>query len=175
MAQQLRANPTLRWGLTFGVIAGLVSVGQFALPYAAPGTAAASIAGAAVFIVLLGLYFVAGILAGRRAGSTSSGGLAGLLAGVVATIIGGAVTILIVAVAPHTYAQAAGLGHLATPRRVLVALAFAGMLRGLLVQGSCGAGLGALGGLIGASRPHTLPPSEQRPAGATAAQPSGKR
>jgi hypothetical protein len=178
MGQQTGGREAVKWGLIFGVIVGLISVLQSLVPYVVADQLSASLIAIAVFVGYLILYFLAGMLTARRVGSTGSGAFAGLLAGIIATAVGGIINIAIIALNPGAYARASGLESLNAPRHILVALAFAGLLRGVLVHGSFGAALGALGGLVGRSghrsgmvTTNAMPPHDS-PVGYPA-QPSG--
>ncbi|HEX6121663.1 MAG TPA: hypothetical protein VFY89_00810, partial [Ktedonobacterales bacterium] len=101
MAIPRTGNPTLRNGLLFGMILGLLGVANTALQWATGAeravvrttngvtsvtvldTGSSALLGCVLFLALLALTFVAGMLTARGTGSVGAGTLTGLLTGVV--------------------------------------------------------------------------------------------
>jgi hypothetical protein len=119
------------------------------------------LAGIILFFVNLGLYLLAGMFAARQTGSVGSGSVAGMLAGALAGVVGAAITI-------GTYATGLQLPGLtgSTPippeqYQFFIIVVAVGAVMGVAFDIGYGAGLGALGGLIGRSsyeRTHPIPP-----------------
>lgn len=160
-AQQGR--PALRYGLIFGaIIAVLVIINSF-LPAQVSASGAPDIArgglGCLFFLVYLALFFVAGMLAARRTGKAGTGSLAGLLAGAIGIILFVVLGVIAILNTPDSVWQKAldqaraqnpsvnlTLQQMKTTAEVFAIVAF--VLIYLAAIG-VGAGLGALGGLVG--------------------------
>jgi len=153
-------NPSVRAGVIYGAIGGVIVYIQVALA-AAVGTPAspgplrsnqgisglASFVGLALSIYGLLIYVFAGRLAARQTGTVISGAIAGLVAGVVASIITAPLTVILASVAPEL---AAGVDQLATLGGTLSGAALVIVwIAGSILSFGLDAGLGALGGLLG--------------------------
>ncbi len=171
MATQRTGNPIIRNSLLFGALLGLLGLGN-ALPQWRTGaegvlvhttngvtsvtvtdTGPSALLGCVVFLALLVLTFVAGMLTARKNGSVGSGAVTGLLVGIVGTLVGSVahLLILVVGVAPNLQAPAGGPMTQSQVRTVLIGITVVGAIFGLLLTGGLGAGMGALGGLVGAN------------------------
>jgi hypothetical protein len=155
-----RRNPSVRAGVIYGAIGGVVLYVQVVL-VASVGTAASpgplrsnqGISGLVGFVALalsiygLLIYVFAGRLAARQTGTVASGAIAGLVAGVVASVVTAPLTFILASVAPEL---AAGVDQLATLGGSLsgAALVMASIVGSILSLG-LDAGLGVLGGLLG--------------------------
>jgi hypothetical protein len=155
---QRSGNPAVRYGLIFGgIIAALVLVDILARAgsgvVAGGGNAVGGLGClfALISIVLLG---AAGWMAARATGRTGSGAIAGLLAGLVGSAILAITLIVLVLVLPQSdftsvvTSQGRHLAPAEARRVVTIAIIFFDAILVLVVVG-LGAGLGALGGLIG--------------------------
>ena len=147
MLQQYFGGPALKWGLIFGAVAAAVGILEVALPYVVKAPTVQDIGSSIAFAILLVVYFAAGLLATRDTGKISSGAIAGLLAAAIGELIGGLVGIGLIVASPQAYAVANG-EQLNMPANVLLTVAIMGILMGVLIYGTFGAGLGALGGLL---------------------------
>lgn len=182
MTPQKTGHPALRNGLIFGAILGALGLGNTLIQWAAGAyhlagtfdrgtgfssvsinnTGGTSFLGCVVFLAMLALTFIAGMLAARGTHRVGSGAIAGLLTGVFGGLISGVGSIVVMAVVvvpsleiPANVAlEPAQVGTL-----VVAAIIFAAILM-LLVDTGIGAGMGALGGLLGAKNRHeALPPA----------------
>lgn len=140
-----------RVGVRFGIIIGIVSavlgaadsilaVIDRSTGYSVPGL---PLAGCVIFLALLVLWFEGGDVAARQAGRVSVGAVAGAIAG----FLGG------IGVGFGSPVAEIQNGKLLSPAAfgVIVGIVFTILVAGLLFLG-VGAGVGALGGLLGKSR-----------------------
>jgi hypothetical protein len=167
MPTQRTGNPTVRNGLMFGAILGMLGAANeliqwltgadSALVHNVNGvtsvtvndTGSSALLGCVVFLALLGLTFIAGMITARSIGIVGSGALIGSVVGLV---------VAVAALAPGLEAPA-GSTH-AQVVALLVVSAVVGAIFGLVVDAGVGAGMGALGGLIGANGyRQSLPPT----------------
>lgn len=142
---RLRTNPALKWGLIFGVALGILGAVNTLLLFNGAG----GIGGLPQFVVVLAVFFAAGLLTTRETGDVTQGAIAGLTAGALATGLGGLTDIVLAIVAPHAYAYIANLDRLADRPDRLVLTALFALVISLLEYGIFGGGVGALGGLAG--------------------------
>jgi|SRR5690349_18818186 len=157
MNRDLLRIPAIRSGIQYGLIGGAVELVLLLLE-AANGTASAPgvlhnasgfISVVAVALSLYGIliYAFAGRLAAKQTGTIRSGALAGLVAAIVAGVISLILTPLQVLLAPATLdfmsQMESGGGALTGGAFVAVQLLLT------LIDLGFGAGLGALGGLVG--------------------------
>jgi hypothetical protein len=163
-----KQSAVVRWGLTFGLImAALGSAsafgsrllqetlisGQTTPEQVAPTAGIALLVGCGLDLVYLALFFVAGIMAARQSGSVGAASLAGLLAGGVGALINSVASLIMTFVFPNTLATSTTVNVLNTNSSAYLIVGFVvGLLFGLVLWGALGAGLGALGGLIGQSQ-----------------------
>ncbi len=163
-------HPVVRAGLIFGLIVGVLRAAdlgagvavelvfgnqlsdpQIFASQALPYLLLISLASFLLFFVALALYLLAGVFAARETGGVGSGSIAGLIAGAIAGVIGAAITIGVYAsgLNPTT----SSLTTPADPSASTVLLIFAIMssVVGIALDIGFGAGMGALGGLIGKS------------------------
>ncbi len=154
MAQQpRRTGRGFLWGLLFGAallaldaINRLVVRGGALRLRRAPlgaGVLGVTLDAALLFVVALALYFLAGFVAARRSQSLAAGIVAGLTAGVLVGVVGAALA-LVLAIRLRDV-RGAGL-HILLPRLTLL-----NALLLLLRSSAIGAGMGALGALVGAA------------------------
>ncbi len=151
--------PAIRWGVIFGVIIGIIGIVDNVIIRAAFGSVLSSgnqqqlvnasgglLALSCVPCLLyLALLFVSGIFPARDSGRVSQGAIGGLIAGVVGEIISGIVGLILDAINPMTIPSSAGTTSTISP----VGLGAVGLIIALVILGALGAGLGALGGLVG--------------------------
>jgi hypothetical protein len=147
MIERVRQSAPLRWGLICGGIAGVATIVQGVLPFVALSEGADRVASYSIFLLYLALYFVAGLLTVRSGQTVTQGALAGLVAAVVSQALGGLVLVGIVIAKPLDYATSIGQPKLANESWALVLTAVMGLAIALMVYGTFGAALGALGGL----------------------------
>jgi hypothetical protein len=148
MIHQVRGSITLRWGLLFGGVAAIAAIVQGILPFIALSDGANRAASYGIFLLFLALYFAAGLLTVRAGESTTTGAIAGLIVALVSQVVGGLVVVGIVIAAPLAYAKSIGQQDYAKNPAALVLTAVMGLGIALLVYGTFGAALGALGGLL---------------------------
>lgn len=161
MQQQRPSHPAVRWGLIFGGVMALLSVmiGLGRVSTENQDTVNNGFAALECLYVLISLVvlFVAGILASKQTGRVATGVLAGLFAGVIGgltltvfIIIWGATvnTDQIVRVMNNS---SSSLGS-SDPRSVALLVSFIFSVVAILFLVGIGAGVGALGGLIGRSQ-----------------------
>lgn len=171
MPQPSSSGAVMRNGLIFGGILGALYIGNTlvqwltgayaptsqvnggitSVNFASTGISAVFTCG--VFLALLGLTFVAGMLATRRTGSVGDGSLAGLVAGAMGALVGGVTNIVVILtlVAPGYQPPADSVLSQSQMQQFLVGGAILGVVGGLALDAGLGAGLGALGGLVGKS------------------------
>lgn len=170
MPPQRTGSLALRNGLIFGAILGVLGVGNTLIQWVMGAyhlmgrttngfssvnfndTGAPSLLGCVVFLAMLALTFAAGALTAHGTGKVGSGAIAGLLTGVFGGLIGGIGSVAVIAllVAPSLSIPP---DVSMTPDQVetlVVALVAALSIFVLLVEIGVGAGIGALGGLVGA-------------------------
>jgi len=109
----------------------------------------AALVGCAIFLVTLGIFFLAGIFTARQTGTISSGVFAGMLAGGTGPLVGGVVGIVLNQLYPIGAAVASN-PYAPTPDSSLALVTgIIGGIFGVAFDVGLGAGLGALGALIG--------------------------
>jgi hypothetical protein len=166
-------NAVVRWGVLFGLImallgsaasigarlltGSLISSGPLALRNV---TLAALLTGCALDLVYLALFFVAGILTARQTGSVGSGALAGLFAGGVGALLSGVVSVTLAVVFPRTFSDYVEIQTTVTAALASIVI---GSVVGLVIWSGLGAGLGALGALIGQSQFRAAHPELAQP------------
>jgi hypothetical protein len=153
MVESVRASATLRWGLVLGTAAGVVAIVQGLLPFFALSDGADRVASYTVFLVYLALYFASGLLTVREGQSLTAGAIAGLLVAVISQALAGLVMLGVALAAPLAYARSIGQVAYAKQPAMLALTAAMGLLIALMVYGSFGAALGALGGLVLPAKP----------------------
>jgi hypothetical protein len=148
MIERVRGSAVLRWGLLLGGIGGLAAIGQALQPFVALSAGVDRAATYSAFLIYLALYFAAGVLTVRAGRPVSLGAIAGLLVAVVSQALGGLVLVGIVLAAPLAYARSIGQEAYAKDPGALALTAVMGLVIALLVYGTFGAAMGALGGLV---------------------------
>lgn len=185
MAQQMAQQPSprgliLRNGLIFGALIALVAVigvginwqlGAYSyhtdpltgVPTSGASAGASLISSCGSFIVDLALTFVAGMLTARKSGSVGAASLTGLVAGLLGALVGGIIGIVAVlaVVAPSIHIPAGSGISQSTMSGIIVGAAIGGVVLGLLVDGGIGAGVAALGGLVGRGSYEQANPPQQ--------------
>jgi hypothetical protein len=156
-------NPTIRLSLLFGVSAGILdSLNDIFLAahlHVSDSTQAAlSIVG---LVTIFAVPFVSGLMTSRGTGTIKSGAVAGLLTGLVGSLTDGTIYVVALAIDPNVFTQAVTqeLG-ISVPsslqgqlNQFAMGSALEGVCCGAVVWMAIGAGLGALGGLIGNALP----------------------
>ena len=148
MIERVHGSAVLRWGLLLGGIGGLAAIGQGLLSFVALSDGADRAATYGALLLYLALYFAAGVLVVRAGRPVSLGAIAGLLVAVVSQALGGLVLVGIVIAAPLAYARSIGQASYAKDPGALALTAIMGLVIALVVYGTFGAAMGALGGLI---------------------------
>lgn len=162
----------LRYGLLCGVaiaVVGLANVGFFALNRADvmnslfidgmflpndTNTALEAITSYVTVLVTLGLAFYAGMRAAYYTGKTSAGALTGLIAGTIGSL--GQMVIAVYIIASTTQTRVVGGSLNVTAQNIPIFLFLAALfvgIAGVATDAVLCAIVGAIGGLIGASRP----------------------
>lgn len=182
MAIQRTGSHVFRNGLIFGAVLGLFGVGNTLIQWitgsyqlagrstenfssvSLNNTGGSSILGCLVFLAMLALTFIAGALTARGTGQVGSGTLAGLLAGVFGGLIGGIASVLVMAflIAPGLEIPAGASWTPPQARGFAIVITAGVSFLVLLAEMGFGAGMGALGGLVGSSgkrKPLPLPPT----------------
>jgi hypothetical protein len=140
-----QGNPALKWGLIFGLPLGVLgAINTLLLFKGAPG-----VGNLPQFVVVMVIFFAAGLLAARETGEVAKGGLAGLIGATLATALSGLLDVVLVLVAPRAYAFMAGFDKLGNQPGTLLLTVIFGLLISLIVYAAFGCAVGALGGLAG--------------------------
>ena len=153
------SKAAIRWGIIFGVIIGIIGIVDNVIIRAALGPVLTSgdqqrivnasgglLALSCVPCLLyLALLFVSGIFPARDTGNVAQGAIGGLIAGFVGVLISGVAGLILDAVNPMTISTSAGTTSSINP----VGLGVVGVVIDLVILSALGAGLGALGGLVG--------------------------
>ena len=171
MPPQQTGRPALRNGLIFGAILAAVGLGNSLIQWLAGAyvvsthavngftsvnvndTGPTAFLGCVVFLAVLALTFVAGMLAARRTGKVGTGSIAGLIAGAFSALVGGTLSLVvnIVLVAPALQVPAASTMTPSQVQALFIGTTVAGLILRLFFDSGVGAGMGALGGLLGAN------------------------
>lgn len=174
-----KRNAIVRWGLTFGLIMaalgsasavgsrlleGSLISGETTPEQVLPTAGVALLIGCGLDLVYLALFFVAGIMTARESGSVGAASLAGLLAGGVGALVNSAVSVTLLLVYPTTLSALSTTSTLDSDTgAIVIASAVIGGVFSLLIWGGLGAGLGALGGLIGQNQFRAAHPELAQP------------
>lgn len=145
-----------RWGFIFGGSAGALGIiAAVAAPALSNG---AGLLLDAVFVLLvLALYFLAGLLVARQTGAVGAAALGGLVAGIFSAILREIAAIFVVLSRPFPELNTSGLDP-STYQSIFVIGVIVGAVLVLLLFAGLGAGLAALGGLAGRPRTTMLYP-----------------
>ncbi len=156
-----QGNPAVKWGLIFGgllLIVGLINLGiQYATGSLDPNAATALAAqpgriglllglGCLFFLIEVGLFFLAGMFTARENGRVGSAAIAGLIAGVVYAIVGAIVEVLTL---NGRLSQALPNASAARLHSIFIVVVIIVVLLVFVFSGGIGAGIAALGGLVG--------------------------
>jgi hypothetical protein len=147
MTERIRGSAVLRWGLALGAAAAVIALVQGLLPFFALSDSVDRAATYTAFLLYMALYFVAGLLTAREGRPVTAGAIAGLLVAVLSQAAAGLVVLCVVLAAPLAYARSIGQASYAQHPAALALTAALGLLIALMVYGSFGAAVGALGGL----------------------------
>ncbi len=154
--QQQSGNPAVRQGLAFGGLIALVSfvqsvtqflVGGVDAVVGSAGSRSVPGLGAIAFLADLALLFLAGMFTARQNGKVGSATIAGLIAGVLGGLVAGIIVVIGLAVGPIPPTPTAS-GIQITRSLLILGGVFAAIFIWLFYAG-LGAGVGAIGGLIG--------------------------
>lgn len=156
--QQWSKNPAVRQGVIFGGLIILVDMIQDSIQFVVGGAGAVTNQGNSrgvpglgtiVFLIGLGLLFLAGMFTARQNGKVDSASVAGFLAGVIGGLFGVVIAAVILATGPISTAGTSTDSQI--PRSALIIGVIFGSIIVALVYAGLGAGLGAIGGLVGRS------------------------
>jgi hypothetical protein len=151
----------MRTGLLYGAIIAVLGAISSGVSYATGdyaaglagknGTGISTALGAVVFILSIVLLIVAGRAAASATGKVGSGAVSGLSAGAIAAVVGGVISSVLIFITPITEVPASAASRLtldqyATGLRIATV---ATSVVAILVYAGVGAGIGALGGLMG--------------------------
>jgi hypothetical protein len=160
-------NPAVKWGLIFGgllILLALINLGiEFATgtltaaaspsPLASMNIGASLLQGCLVFLIELALFFVAGLLTARENGRIGSAAIAGVIAGALAGVVGAIIAAVTLLSRPLATVVPTGLNMtLEGYHTFLLVVAIIGAILGLALDIGIGAGMAALGGLVGRSQ-----------------------
>lgn len=126
-----------------------------------------AIAGCVGFLIALTLQFVSGMMTARKTGGVGSAALTGLVTGAFGSLIGGGVGLVMdfLVVIPALVSLASSLGqNPAQYQQSQTVSDIVGAIFSVVVYAGIGAGLGALGGLVGRNsyqQAHPAPSYEQ--------------
>src|SRR5260370_1764132 len=149
MARRGGAAFIWKWGAISGVVLGVIQIIISLLPLGSLKTILD------VLVWLIG-FFVLGLFAARQTGRVRTGALVGLVAGLIGALIG-RVLFVIIQISTNDQQITPALNHAAATGSIspgeLHTVAVVGIVIGLVVLGALelglGAGIGALGGLVG--------------------------
>ena len=153
-------NPAFKYALMIGGGLGVIGALNALLALTPMGLAVRGLVGILIFLVALAGFLVTGMLTARQTGTVGSGAISGLLAGIIYAVIAYVVNAVVVILDPSAITSAlnTALGPsgaanppLPTQQLVLISAVVDVVCGGLLLAG-IGAGMGALGGLIGQSQ-----------------------
>lgn len=154
--QQQSGSPVVRQGLIFGGLIILLSIIQSVTQFLVGGVDALTGSagsrsvpglGVIVFLADLTLLFLAGMFTARLNGKVGSATLAGLLAGVLGGLAAGIIIVIALAVGKIPPTPASSNVHIT--RSVLILGGVIAAIFVVLLYAALGAGVGAIGGLIG--------------------------
>lgn len=149
-------SPALRQGLILGIILAVVAIGfGFISPYLGLGAALNS-------VIVLAIYLVFGLLAGRRAstqtGKVGTGVLAGFLAGLIASVLSSILSIILVLVNIDQYRQAFQQAadqqhlHITYTNALVIQTEVLGLVFSVVLSSLIALAGGAIGGYLGKGR-----------------------
>ena len=150
-----RPNPASRLPLALSITIGALSGLETILQVVHANAMLRGALALGVPILFLVAFFVVGLMTSRYTGELKSGARAGLLTGLFSNLLSGAVTILVVAIAPDAYLHTTPTSPLPVPMsfqdlsRLLYVAAVVGMVCGAVLWMIVGFVIGAVGGLIG--------------------------
>lgn len=159
-------NPAVRNGFLFGIIIAVLGiinsvVSYFTTPTSSSATTpnAFGLLGCLFFLVYLALFFVAGMMTARQTGTVGSGAITGLIAGLVGGVVSGIVGVVVVVIRPPVVDTAGTNLTQSELQTAIIIGAIVGVVLVLLVEAGLGAGLGALGALVGRGQYQTQHPA----------------
>jgi len=173
-----KRSAIVRWGLTFGLIMaflgsistvgsrlleGSLISGETMPEQFLPTAGVALLVGCGLDLVYLALFFVAGIMTARQTGGVGAASLAGLLAGGVGALVNSAISVALLIVFPTTLSSLNSTSSLGPDTTTLVIVSVVGAIFGIAIWGGLGAGLAALGGLIGQNQFRAAHPELAQP------------
>jgi hypothetical protein len=166
-----QGNPAVKWGLIFGGLLLLVGIINLAIQYASgslnpdaatiaaqPGRIGALLGlGCLFFLIEATLFFLAGMFTARENGRVGSAAIAGLIAGEVYAVIAAIVEVITL---NGRFAQILPNASAARLHSYVFVITIVVVLLVFVFGGGIGAGIAALGGLMGRSqyeRAHPAP------------------
>ncbi len=151
-------RPALNQGILFGVIVGVIIIVYLLLNYLVYNATLTLIVGIVTFVIELGLYAFAGYRASAITGKTGTGAIAGLFTGLFGGLIGAVASLILLFVFIDTSrARLLSTAINETARQLytnsfIITVGITGALLGVAIAIGYGAGLGAIGGLLGKRR-----------------------
>ena len=158
-------NPAVRNGLIFGAILAGVNILNVLIQWisgsyqaiaqassgAVTGIGAGALFGCLAFLVGLALCFISGMNSASYTGQPGSGAVAGLITGLVGELIGGVLSLIVLAafVLPNLSIPAGSGLSAAQVSGVIIGEGMLALILGLIIDGGIGAGIGYFGGLVG--------------------------
>ena len=162
-----QSRPALKQGILFGVIVGVILIVYLLLNYLVYNATLTLIVGIIAFLVELGLYAFAGYRASAITGKTGTGAIAGLFTGLFGGLIGAVTSIILLFLfVDTTRIRALSLATSAAIRQIytnsfIITTGLLAALLGLALAIGYGAGLGAIGGLLGKRRAPQAQPYQE--------------
>ncbi len=163
----MQGRPALNQGIIFGAIVGVILIVYLLLNYIVYNATLTLIVGIASFLVELGLYAFAGYRASAQTGRTGTGAIAGLYTGLIGGLIGAiTATILLFVFVDTARIRAQGLITDPAAKQIytnsfVITTGVIAILIGLALAIGYGAGLGAIGGVLGRRRAPQAQPYQE--------------
>ena len=162
-----------REGLIFGVLLGIVHTVLFLLNQSLAQSGLSTLGLLVIVLIWLGVFFWSGVRGAKQTARVGTGALTGLMTAVFAGFIALIAWIVSTSIQMassssstiqflNDYYHKQGLNVTITPASIIGIIALCGTILWLLGIGT-GAGLGALGGLLGRSQSTVLPPVPNYP------------
>lgn len=154
--QQWSKKPAVRQGLIFGGLTILVDMIQDSIQFVVGGAGAVTNQGNSrgvpglgtiVFLISLAFLFLAGMFTARQNGKDDSASVAGFLAGLIGGLFGVVIAAIILATGPIPTTGTSTDSQI--PRTALIIGDGFGAIIVALLYAGLGAGVGAIGGLVG--------------------------
>jgi hypothetical protein len=165
--EQPKAPVVWRNGLIYGAILAAIGLVSFFInlslgaynyhvdpttgqPVASAGFASTA-TGILIFLVNMAVLFVSGMMTARKTGSIGAASLTGLIAGAIGALVGATVTIIVVTtiVLPKLTIPSTSSVSLSQIQAIVTGVVIVAAIFGIAIDAGLGAGVAALGGLVG--------------------------